>query len=188
MTRVLCGLIVCVMVSGCAVKYPIVTPPVPPGPESLPHPTREALVAARMSVLRAATDTITPTEIAGIEFCSLEPKWTALSQADKWVQYKVDGVLQPWPGNVVPTQNNCFMTPKAFIFPAGTHVVTVALVYPPGYVQQCAPGDTGCVLNGCSVGPECYGVFSEPLTVVSVTGPGFLPGAPPAITSGQVVR
>ncbi len=188
MMRVACGVIVLVMIGGCAVKYPIATPPVPPGPESLPHPTKDALVAARMSALRAATDTITPTETAGIEFCSLEPKWTALSQADKWVQYTVDGVQQPWPGAVVPTQNNCFMTPKAFIFPAGVHDVTVALVYPPGYVQMCGPGDPSCVSNGCVVGPECYGLPSLPLTVVSAVGPSALPGAPPAIVNGQVVR
>ncbi len=187
MTRLVCGLIVSVLIGGCA-GYPIKIPPVPPGPESLPHPTREAVVEARKSALRTATDTITPTEIAGIEFCSLEPKWTALSQADKWVQYRVDGVQQPWPGAVVPTQNNCFMSPKAFMFPAGTHAVTVALVYPPGYVQSCAPGDTTCVLNGCTVGPECYGANSEPLTVVSAAGPGTLPGAPPSIVHGHVMR
>ncbi len=187
MRRLSGGVIVSVLLGGCA-GYPIKIPPVPPGPESLPHPTTEAVVEARKSALRAATDTITPTQTAGIEFCSLEPKWTALSQADKWVQYTVDGVPQPWPGNVVPTHDNCFMTPKAFMFPAGTHAVTVALIYPPGYVQSCAPGDPTCVSNGCAVGPECYGGVSEPLTVISAVAPVSLPGAPPSIVRGQVIR
>ncbi len=188
MRRLAGWVIVSVLLVGCAANGPLRTSPVPPRPESLPHPTMETLLETGKSELRAATDTITPTESASLEFCSLDSRWTALPQADKWVQYKVDGDQHEWPGAVVPTHDNCFMTPKAFIFSAGVHQVTVALVYPPGYVQTCASGATGCVSNGCAVGPECYGGVSEPLTVISAVAPASFPGAPPSIVRGQVIR
>lgn len=171
---------------GLRVPPPITT--VPP-PDTLPHPTVEYLIKARAAMLRTATDTVTPTESTGIEFCSLDPKWSALSQEDKWVLYKIDGVQQSWPGFVVPTHDNCFMSPKAFIFPAGVHEVVVALVYPPGYAQTCAAGDPTCVPNGCVVGPECYGADSEVLTVLSqTTPPSGQTGPPPPASKGQVIR
>lgn len=170
--------------------YPITTipepPTFPPTAEDVKHYVGQTVLRLLQAGLRS--NQVTPTDVAALAFCSVDPLWTSLAADDHWYLVKIDDAVQPWPGPLTPDPDagySCFQTPKAFTFPVGNHTLTVALVYPSSVVVPVP----GTLPTTCVVGQDCYGAPSEPIAIVSALPPsGVLTGPPPSAQKGQVIR
>jgi hypothetical protein len=159
-------------------RHPITT--LPPGPD-LPNPTaRDVVRAEAVERIETRTDVVSPTTPVAIGFCSSTTHWSLLPPDDQWFAVKIDGVQQNWGGPLEADPlagQNCVKTQPFYRFPAGSHTVTVQLVYPASIGASGTPD--------CVAGQDCYGAPSDPLAAISLR---VLTGPPPAIVNGHVLR
>jgi hypothetical protein len=163
------------------------------------------LAAACAANKRPATARVNLTDISGgvvvldvpanvphyITFCDYSQTWSSA----KWYLIRIDGEDQENKGPVAPIDEpNCYKTPVAYPFSAGTHSVDVLLV------NHCLATSTEPLCTQrvpCPVGVSCippgvdFDAYGEARRITvdaaAPTGP-ILSGPPPSVLKGQVIR